>query len=919
MDQKRLQKLGLDSDTRLALDKSGWVLRPNGLTVALLERILLGPDPAGALNRLQMVIDEEPFDPEEHPVRSSRLSVLVGASRALGRLLVGRVGWLDNDGALPADRTLRVRRQLARIAADNLLGELPTRDAVRLWSAAADDETQDALSGIIGADEPGFAVIALGKWGGSELNYSSDIDLVFVCDATTDEERKWVDEVARGLMIELGRAGAHGAPYRVDADLRPEGNLGPLVRSMEAYKRYWERWAEPWEFQSLLKARPVAGDPALGREFIDAAAEVMWPDVLSGDTMRTLRQIKTRIEENSTPADLKRAPGGIRDVEFAVQLLQMVHGRFDPDLRVQGTLDVLHELVEGGYVRDGDAHDLTESYLWLRDTENRLQLWDLAQTHEVPTDPDQLTRLARSLGYRSDQSGSSVDHFNKARVDHTSRVRRIHESLYYRPLLDALATSEPTGLSREDARRRLVALGFSDPAATASHVRHLLGGLSRRGRLMGQMMPLVLDWLAESPNPDLGLDQLSSLLDDAPVTLVPVLGESTEAFRRLCLILGSSRYVGSYLDRVPDLVGRLASDTQVATIDGAARLETKLRLRMGSRTDPDQRLGTLRRAVRRRRLRVAARDLLDMGDVEDTMEDLTIGADVATKLALHLGDTPDTGFLVVAVGKWGGRELGYGSDLDLLYVHDNPINDSEGRSHAIGLGENLESPHRHGVAFELDAGLRPEGKSGPLSRSLAAYRTYFERWAEPWEQLAMIRARPVAGDEQLAARFMDAVRHFVWGEPTSQETIRSIRQIKARIESERIPRGEDPDFHVKLGRGALSDIEFLVQLTQLRHGAEIPGLQTPSTLAALDHIVDAGILPSDEANDLTRAYRFCTQIRNRLYLQLGKPRDSFPTDIDEEWRLAMSLGYQRRGLLREDYRKITRHSRRVFEDHFYGD
>ncbi len=643
----------------------------------------------------------------------------------------------------------------------------------------------------------------------------------------------------------------------------------------------------------------------------------MWPDVLPGHTVRSLREIKARIEANSATDDLKRAPGGIRDVEFAVQLLQLVHGRFDPDLRGQGTLDVLTELVEGGYVHEPDADDLEHSYLWLRDVEHRLQLWELAQTHTVPTDPEDLTRLARSLGYRSDAAGSSADHFNAARVDHTGRIRRIHESLYFRPLLDALATSaSTTGLSHEGAERRLIALGFSDPDATADHVRHLVGGLTRRGRLMGQMMPLVLEWLAESPNPDLGLDQLSSLLDLAPVTLIPVLGESTEAFRRLCLILGSSRYVGSYLDRVPEFVRRLSNDDEITRLTGADVLETKLRLRLESRPDLEVRLGTLRRAVRRRRLRVAGRDLLDMADVEDTMEDLTTGADVAARVALDLAGIPEKGFLVVAVGKWGGRELGYGSDLDLLYVHDDPLDAAEARSHAIRFGETLESPHRDGVAFDLDAGLRPEGRTGPLTRSLEAYRSYYERWAEPWEQLAMVRARPVAGDPDLAERFADVVTEFVWGEELEPATIRSIRQIKARVESERIPRGEDPDFHLKLGKGALSDIEFLVQLIQLQHGGGIPELRTPSTLPALDRIAERGLLPATEANHLTRAYRFCTQIRNRLYLQMGRPRDSFPA-IEEEWRLALSLGYRRRGALREDYRKVTRRSRRVFEDHFY--
>lgn len=916
----RLHNLGLQPETRRSLDGAGWVARPVGITSKLLEKILLGPDPEGSLGRLQEIIDAQPFDPEEHPVRAERLAALVGISRSLSRLLVGRVDWLDPDGEAPTERTLRVRRELARIAADNHLGAIDTSEAMRLWSEVADHEINKTLVEVDGDGTEGFCVIALGKWGGWELNYSSDIDLVFVSDTTAESDRDRLNRLARHIIGELGGSRKFGAPYRIDTDLRPEGNRGALVRSLDAYRKYWGRWAEPWEFQSLLKARPVAGDPDLGKRFIGAASEEMWPDVLPGDMVRSLRALKTRIEEKAAPDDLKRGPGGIRDVEFAIQLLQLVHGRFDTDLRKTGTLEVLNELIEGGYVRDEDADHLRHSYLWLRDAENRLQLWDLAQTHTLPSDPDDLTRLARAMGYRTDSTGSSADHFHRARIEHTGRVRRIHESLYYRPLLDALATSDQTdGLSQEEARRRLVALGFADPDVTIDHVRHLIGGLSRRGRLMSQMMPLVLDWLADSPNPDLGLVQLSSLLDVTPVTLVPVLGESTVAFQRLCRILGSSRYVGNYLDRVPELVRRLADDALMTSLDDSVALENKTRHRLESRPDPAVRLGTLRRAVRRRRLRVAARDLIDLADVEDTMEDLTVGADVATLIAVDLAEIENEGFLIVAVGKWAGRELGYGSDLDLLYVHGSGMDGGEAVGHAIRFGEVLETPHRDGVAFRLDAGLRPEGKKGPLSRSIDAYRNYYRRWAQPWEQLAMIRARPVAGDSTLADRFIDVVREFVWGEPMTSDRVRSIRQIKARVESERIPRGEDPDFHLKLGSGGLSDIEFLVQLLQLRHGADIPGLQTPSTLVALDQVAEHGLLPSEAAIDLTRAYRFCTAIRNRLYLQLGKPRDSLPTDIDEEWRLAVSLGYERRGVLREEYRRITRRSRRVFEDYFYRD
>jgi len=348
-----------------------------------------------------------------------------------------------------------------------------------------------------------------------------------------------------------------------------------------------------------------------------------------------------------------------------------------------------------------------------------------------------------------------------------------------------------------------------------------------------------------------------------------------------------------------------------------AEIERLLGL-LDSRPDFDAKVGTVRRFTRRRKLRIAARDILGEGSTPETLTALTDSADAAVAGALHIVTEADpTGFAVVAMGKWGGGELSYGSDLDVMYVFDPESERDEGLRTATGLSKVLSQPNRHGEAYMLDAEIRPEGRRGPLARSVDSYRRYYEEWAEPWEVLALVRARPAAGDEQVAAAFASVIEPVVWRETLSESFIRSIRDIKARVEKERIPPGEDPDFHLKLGKGSLSDIEFLTQILQIRHGFEIPALRVTGTLDALDRLRDHEVLSQVEDETLRESYIFCTRVRLRLHLQAGRASDSLPTDPDELIRLASSLGYPRASELRDQYRRVTRRARSVFERRFY--
>ena len=763
----------------------------------------------------------------------------------------------------------------------------------------------------------GFAVIAMGKWGARELNYYSDIDLVFVHEPVGGKEtesRAAALTLASRLLASLSSPTFDGPTLNVDADLRPEGTMGPLSRSLEGYSGYYERWSEAWELQALLKARAAAGDADLGKRFRAMCDRIMWEEGLDTDALRSVRALKARVEDGARTVDIKRSRGGIRDIEFAVQLLQLVHGRFDPDLRIPATLGAIDALNRHGYVETDEANRLSHAYRFLRDLEHRIQLRELKQTHVLPTSEEELAWLGRALGFTANPAEELTTRLAEVR----ETARDLHERLYFRPILDSLVGLEDARLDPAAAALRLEALGYRDVVAATHAVGDLTSGLSRRSRVMQQMLPLMLDWLSQSPDPDLGLAQLRLLMAHTAdhSTLITLLQNNPVAGERLCNLLGTGQLLGDLIDRIPEFIPRLAADESIDDIRDLGDATERLLKLLDSRPDLDAKVGTIRRFVRRRKLRIAARDVLGEASPETTIHSLSDTADAAIRAGLHVTTEPDVPFAVVAMGRWGGHELSYGSDVDLLYMHGGGRPD-HGMQVSTALDEVLARPNRHGEAYELDAGLRPEGRKGPMTRSVDSYRRYYEEWMEPWELLALVKARPSAGDEDLLGDYFEMLEPILWRKSLAADVVRGIREIKARVESERIPADEDPDFHLKLGPGGLSDVEFLVQLLQLRHGGKMPELRLTGTFPALRALHETGILTGNEFHSLHDAYLFCTRARLRLHLQKGRASDSLPTDPDATARLAASLGFDRTGELREHYRRYTRRARRTFESLFY--
>jgi [glutamine synthetase] adenylyltransferase / [glutamine synthetase]-adenylyl-L-tyrosine phosphorylase len=857
----------------------------------------------------------------DEPALAAAVVAVSAASRSLVQLLetdgdaLAVLSSLDDRPPLPAggkldDESLRRWKSLEylRVAARDLVGidDMPTTGAS---VAALATDVLRAAHAIV--DAGGLVVVGMGKLGGSELNYASDIDVMFVADDDTTPQD--AEAASRRLMTVARKC------FRVDANLRPEGRDGPLARSIGSYCAYWERWAQPWERQALLKARPVAGPDQLGEAWADASSGHLWGTPMSAEELRSLRAMKARTEaqvarKGMANRELKTGAGGIRDIEFAVQLLQLVHGRHDTALRSPTTLHALTELAAAGYVDGGDARQLDECYRFLRDVEHRLQLVDEQQVHAVPTGAAERERLAKVLGFTGTPGASALEAFT-TRLNHTrSTVRGIHERLYFRPLLEAFAGA-PGRLSVEAAETRLHAFGFAEADRTRQAVAELTRGLTRSSRLMHQMLPLLLGWLADSPDPDRGLMGLRTLASGVHRSkeLARAFRESPESARRLCTMLGTSRLFAELLERNPDLIPDLADDEAFAPRSRAKLLEkatTALEWR-----DPASRLARLKRFKEREILRIAARDVLDLASVDATATDLTALAEASIEGALRSVD-PQVPFAVIAMGRFGGSELSYASDLDVLFVYESTgASDVEEADRvATRLMKVVKGANPSEHIYPLDADLRPEGRQGPLARSLPGYVSYFERWAKVWERQAMTRARPVAGDPELGQRFLDQMASFVWDAPFGDAEVREIRRIKARVERERIPAGEDPQFHLKLGRGSLSDIEFCAQLLQLRHRVPAAG-----TMQALARLEAADVLTLADTEVLAEAYRFCERTRNRLFLVQGQGHglDSLPQRIGDLTRLARSLDTTPVDL-RERYRRVTRRARVVVEDLFYG-
>lgn len=856
-------------------------------------------------------------------------------------------------GGLEPQDALRVgyRRQLLGIAVRDITSEDPVAGLPATAREIA-DLAGSALEGAvrIAVDELGeagrscrFAVIGMGKAGGRELNYISDVDVIFVAEPVEGADEAAALEVAARIATRMmhacADATAHGSLWPVDAALRPEGKQGPLVRTVGSHRVYYERWAKTWEFQALLKARHLAGDAALGAEYLDAVRPLVWDAASRDDFVDDVQAMRRRVEDHIPAAEaarqLKLGPGGLRDVEFSVQLLQLVHGRTDEGLRSGTTLDALDALSKGGYIGRADAAVLGEAYRVLRTLEHRIQLYRLRRTHLMPTSDEDLRRLGRALRLWDQPEKQVV----ALRTGHSRDVRRLHQRLFYRPLLSAVARLSPdeASLTPDAARERLSALGYRDPAGALRHLQVLTDGMSRTAAIQRQLLPVMLEWFAEMADPDAGLLAFRKVSEELGTThwYLRLLRDEGQAAQTLAHTLGASRFAGDLLLASPEAV-QMLGDADGLRPRAREDLLRRMRAAAGRRDDPDAAVAAIRAIRRAEIFRIAVADLQDTVSLEQVGDALTEVSEATVQASLEVvvraveaqrGQELGTRMLIVGMGRLGGCEMGYSSDADVLYVHDPREGADDQQAQEAALAVVTELRRLLGAAgsdppLGLDADLRPEGKSGPMVRSLASYASYYARWSQTWEAQALLRARPVAGDPDLGERFTALIDPIRWPQGgLDPEQVREVRRLKARMEAERLPRGADRKAHFKLGLGGLSDVEWTVQLLQLEHGHEHEGLRTTRTLPALDALVQAGHVDGEDASVLREAWSMASLLRNAGMLFRGRAVDSVPSNLREADGVGRIVGMApQSGLaLAESYRRTARHARQVFERLFYGE
>jgi glutamate-ammonia-ligase adenylyltransferase len=770
-----------------------------------------------------------------------------------------------------------------------------------------------------------LVMLGLGKLGGNELNAGSDVDVIFVYDTDDGHSRVSLHEhfsrVVRRAVATMATPSPDGLIWRVDLRLRPEGASGAIVNSVAAAERYYETWGRLWERAALLRARPCAGDLELGRLL---NRELLTPFVYRSSVDPTIAEsltelvLRSRSELSADPErDLKLGPGGIREAEFFVQSLQLVWGGREPALRVQGTLPALGRLQSQGLVTDREARGIAESYVLLRRVEHRVQWASGVQTHLLPNDAEEFARLARSLGFL--QSSGLQRELDRARARVNSTFQSLTHALPVRghariSLADELEGDDPDLGRVAEEQFRSADMG-EHIAVLARRPDGLLGALTR-DRHPG-LAEGVLDALASCADPEQAARYLRAYLGRflAPAAYVNALGDDRRALQRLVTAFGASAFVGDAVVSRPELAdvilfgGGAVSDPCAAVAAEIVHAEQSL----AEDADADERqeafIGALRAAKRRVTVEVAVADLAGTIFARDATRILADLADEVLGRAVRyvFGDAP--GFAVLGLGKLGGRDIGYASDLDVIFSFEpEAAPDPEDATTYFVRGAQrvirlLTEPHPAGPGYELDTRLRPSGSHGLLVTSLASFARYhgqplaglehgpgplvFSSGA-PWERQTLLRARGIVGDPELLSRALAIAWRAAYegGALAASE----MQHLRARLEKEQ-GREREGRYNLKTGHGGLLDIEFAVQWLQMQHGAD-PRVRTADLGQALNALYSAGYLATAPYEIFGDGYRFLRQLEQRIVIRSGISSSVVDTRSASFAQLARRMGFQ---------------------------
>ena len=820
-----------------------------------------------------------------------------------------------------------------------------------------------------------FAIIGMGKLGGYELNFSSDIDLIFVYsdDARTDigtDNSEYFSRLCEFLIKAMSEITPEGYVFRVDIRLRPESSAGVIIRSMESYESYYEGWGDLWERQALIKARPVAGDMAFGDEFIRMIQPFVYQRYLDGVTLTEIkadiRRTKARIEERlvsegaTLEKHVKLGPGGIRDIEFTVQCLQMIHGAKRKSLCSHNTLEVLAALKENRLLSVEDADALMAAYRFLRTVENCIQLEADQQRYLIPEKETEERELARRVGYQHTTKTDALAAFREDYRAHTEQVRATFEKI------------TTTSIQSEDGLDIAVLLSEEDPHQLENflstfrfenvrNAQRLLKQLANGGdgiqfspsvrRTFFKLAPTLLNVLRDAPNPDMALRYLSAFTDKvgARSSYYTMFAEKPSTLEVLTRVCGTSLYLADMLIASPELFDLLTVPTLIERSKTLAEKQTEA-LQVAEQAPEGRLLSMLRRYKNDEIWRIALRNILGNATLLDTTQELSdlaeatlqaIYPEIEAELREAHGTplapdgTPVT-FAIVAMGKFGGRELNFSSDLDVMYVYSADGETTKGMPNveyfsAIGL-ELVNRLAGSGVSiYEVDLRLRPHGTGGAIALPLAGYQNYYDNTAEVWERQALTRARVVAGDiEHLGNQFLEIAHAFCYGDALTSEEIAEIVHTRQRKEAQatrktstrrrRGGKAQTSTVNVKSGYGGLVDIEFAVQTLQLVHGGGETSVRVQNTPLAIERLHEIGVLTETQCDGFAEAYQFLRRVENALRIVHDRALDALPKNRAELGQLARRLGYTGSNdkpaaeAFLQDYGKWTETTRSLFNE-----
>jgi len=793
--------------------------------------------------------------------------------------------------------------------------------------------------------ESEFVIIGMGKLGGRELNFSSDIDIIYIYSSDKGETAG----IARGGTIKgkvslhtfyvrlsemitrlIGSVTEDGMVFRVDLNLRPEGKGGDLANSLRSAEIYYESWGQTWERAAIIKARPVAGSMELGEAFLKMVEPFVYRKYLDFTAIEEIRGMKEKIDLSllrATPdaIDVKLGIGGIREVEFFIQAIQLTNGGKDKSIREKNSLRAIELLKQKNYISEQDASVMSNAYIFLRNLEHRIQIVEGRQTQKIPAKAVELERLARLLGFKDTPEMKAAAYFWDEYKKQTAGVHEIYDNLFYqhskeieKDVSEEALLILSDDIEQEDVIARLSKAGFREPQRVYENLKLLKEGPAfvrfpvRAKMLLKRITPFLLTQIIASPAPDMALGNLERFISSigGMTTFYSLLAENRKVMELLVKLFSTSEFLSrAFIEHPENLDALLSPELNIPFKDKGALLE-KASAMLESAQDYEAGLDIIRRFRNSEILRIGINDIFGELDPIAVSKQITYLADTCLIKAYEMGVEElekrfgrpgcDAKFAIIALGKLGGEEILYSSDLDIIFIYSVGGETSgpkiiSNHEFFAKLGQRiittLSVATKEGFAFKVDTRLRPSGSSGPLVASEEAFIKYHKETAQMWEKQAMLKARLAAGNADFGAKILAAAEELVYAAPLTDDDLKELYRIRRRMEIE-IAKEASGKYNIKLGRGGLVDVEFAVQLLQLKFGKQKKALRKCNTIDAMNALKDIDIISKTDYEILMNAYRFYRLLENRIRIVQNRTESYIIKDSPELLELAKRIDYK---------------------------